>query len=207
LFRIVEPDLTEGSAELEYIEAFINEFEAVLMGDDFTNPATGYPSYIDVDSFVDWYIVNEITKEVDSKSYSSIFLSHIPGEKIKMGPLWDFDLSFGNVNYADSEYPEGFWVKDNAWYSRLFEDPDFVALVKSRFAYYMDNKDHILDTVDYYADYLSLAQEENNNKWGSIGIYVWPNPVVYDTYEEEVAHLKDWYETRMNWLDTAINNL
>ncbi|MFH1532399.1 MAG: CotH kinase family protein [Pseudomonadota bacterium] len=207
LIKIKEPDLTEGSDEYLYIEEYINEFEAVLMGDDFANPITGYASYIDMDSFVDWYLINEITKEVDSKSYSSIYLTAIPGEKIKMGPLWDFDLSFGNVNYAASQYPEGFWIKDNPWYSRLFQDPDFVTQVKSRFTYFMDNKDYILDKMDFYADYLSLAQEENNAKWNTIGIYVWPNPVVYDTYEEEVVHLKTWYIERMDWLDTAINNL
>ncbi len=79
--------------------------------------------------------------------------------------------------------------------------------VKSRFAYFRNNQDYILDKIDYYADYLSLSQEENNDKWNTIGTYVWPNPVVYNTYEEEVNHLKTWYTTRMNWLDTAINNL
>jgi hypothetical protein len=165
LFRIEEPNLEAGSAEFEYIETFINEFEDVLMGEDFTDPVTGYPSYIDVDSFVDWYLINEISKEVDSKSYSSIYLSHIPGQEIKMGPLWDFDRSFGNVNYTTAEFTEGWWVKDNAWYSRLFQDPAFVALVKERFAYYMAHKDHIIDTIDFYAAYLDLAVQENQAKW------------------------------------------
>jgi len=160
-----------------------------------------------MDSFIDWYLISEITKNQDSKDYSSMYLNVIPGEKIKMGPLWDFDLAFGNVDYSECEFPEGFWVKDHAWYSRLFEDPDFVALVKARFAYYRNNQDYILDKIDYYADYLSLAQEENNDKWNTIGVYVWPNPVVYNTYEEEVSHLKNWYTTRMDWLDIAINNL
>lgn len=207
LIKIKEPDLVENSPEYNYIVEYMNEFEDVLMGEDFADPVTGYPSYIDIESFVDWYLINEITKEVDAKSYSSIYLSVIPGEKIKMGPLWDFDLSFGNVNYAASQYPEGFWIKDGPWYSRLFQDPAFVAQVKSRFTYFKDNMEYILDTIDYYADYLSLAQEENDNKWGSIGIYVWPNPVVFDTYEEEVAHMKNWYIERMDWLETAFDNL
>ena len=207
LINIKEPELTLDSFEYNYIKDLINEFEAVLMGSDFTNPITGYVNYIDIESFIDWYLISEITKNVDSRNYSSIYLNVIPGEKIKMGPLWDFDLAFGNVDYADSQYPEGFWVKDNPWYSRLFEDPDFVALVKSRFTYFRNNQDYILDKIDFYADYLNLAQEENTDKWNTIGIYVWPNPVIYNTYEEEVGHLKSWYIERMNWLNTAINNL
>ena len=207
LINIKEPELALNSNEYNYIQDLINEFEAVLMSDEFTDPDSGYSNYIDIDSFIDWYLISEITKNQDSRNYSSIYLNVIPGEKIKMGPLWDFDLAFGNVDYSECEYPTGFWVKDNAWYSRLFEDPDFVDQLKTRFTYFRNNQDYILDKMDFYANYLSLAQEENNDRWNTIGTYVWPNPVVYNSYEEEVNHLKNWYTERMNWLDTAINNL
>lgn len=207
LFNIKEPEVVEISAEYNYIKDYINEFEDVLHSSQFDDPNIGYPKYIDIDSFVDWYLISEITKNQDSKSYSSIYLNLIPGEKIKMGPLWDFDLAFGNVDYSECEYPEGFWVKDNAWYQKLFQDEAFVNKVKSRFIYFKQNEGFILNKIDYYADYLKWAQQENNAKWNIIGNYVWPNPVVYNTYEEEVAHLKTWYMTRMNWLEIAINNL
>lgn len=207
LINVKSPDLVVDSNEYNYIKDFINEFEAVLMGDQFTNPTTGYTSYIDIESFIDWYLINEITKNQDARNYSSIYLNVIPGEKIKMGPLWDFDLAFGNVDYSECEYPTGFWVKDNAWYSRLFEDPEFVNQVKTRFSYFRSNQNFILDKMDYYSNYLFEAQEENDNKWNTIGTYVWPNPVVFNTYDEEVEHLKNWYIERMNWLDGAVNAL
>ena len=169
--------------------------------------AETYAEYIDIDSFVDWYLISEITKNVDSKSFSSMFLNVLPGEKIKMGPLWDFDLSFGNVDYADSRYAEGWWVKYHPWYERLFQDPDFVTKVKVRFAYFRDNQEFILDKIDTYAQQLQWAQQENDNKWQTLGIYVWPNPVIFDTYQEEVDHMKAWYVDRMNWLDEAFKNL
>ena len=167
----------------------------------------GYAEYIDIDSFVDWYLISEITKNVDSKSFSSMFLNVLPGEKIKMGPLWDFDLSFGNVDYADSRYAEGWWVKYHPWYERLFEYPDFVAKVKFRFAYFKDNEDFILDKIDTYAQQLQWAQQENDGKWQTLGMYVWPNPVYFETYQEEVDHMKSWYISRMNWLDDAYKSL
>lgn len=207
LINIKEPELTLDSPEYNYIKDLINEFESVLMSNEYTNPTTGYMSYIDIPSFVDWYLISEITKNQDSKDYSSMYLNVIPGEKIKMGPLWDFDLAFGNVDYSECEYPEGFWVKDHAWYSRLFQDPNFVAQVKSRFTYFRNNQDYILEKMDYYSNYLALSQQENDDKWNTIGTYVWPNPVIYNTYEGEVNHLKNWYIERMNWLDNAFNNL
>ena len=173
----------------------------------YANGTEGYAEYIDVDSFVDWYLISEITKNVDSMFFSSMFLNVMPGEKIKMGPLWDFDLSFGNVDYADSRYAEGWWVKYHPWYEHLFQDPDFVGKVKVRFAYFKDNQQFILDKIDAYAEQLQWAQQENNDKWQTLGMYVWPNPVVFDTYQEEVDHMKSWYIDRMDWLEAAFDNL
>ena len=165
LINIKEPDTEYDSANYNYVKDLINEFEAVLMGDQFKDPATGYVKYIDVDSFIDWYLISEITKNQDSKSFSSIFLNVIPGQKIKMGPLWDFDLAFGNVDYSECEYPTGFWVKDHTWYARLFEDENFVQKVQERFLYFRENQDFILNKIDHYAQLLQWSQYENDKKW------------------------------------------
>jgi len=79
--------------------------------------------------------------------------------------------------------------------------------VQDRFAYFRDNQATMLEKIDTYATQLKWAQQENNDKWQTIGSYVWPNPVVYDTYQEEVDHMKDWYVQRMNWLDGALGDL
>ena len=207
LINIKEPETDYNSNEFNYVNELINEFENVLMGAQFTDPDVGYTKYIDVDSFIDWYLISEITKNQDSRNFSSIFLNVIPGEKIKMGPLWDFDLAFGNVDYSECEYPTGFWVKDHAWYARLFQDEVFVTKVKQRFLYFKENQNLILEKMDYYADQLKWSQFENDAKWDLFGRYVWPNPVVYDSHQEEVEHLKSWYIERMNWLDAAYKDL
>jgi spore coat protein CotH len=207
LINIKEPELTINSNEYNYVKDLLNEFENVLKSDQFKDPNIGYAKYIDVDSFIDWYLINEIAKNQDSKDFSSIFLNVMPGGKIKMGPIWDFDLAFGNVNYSDATNPTGFWVKDHKWYARLFQDPLFVARVKLRFIYFKERQNLILDKIDTYANYLKWAQEENDKKWNTIGVYVWPNHLVLGTYEAEVNQLKTWYSQRMNWLGTAFNNL
>ena len=204
LVNIKEPELTAGSSQFMYIKNMIHGFEDALFSDDFKSQTQGYAAHIDLESFIDWYLISEITKNVDSQSFSSMYLHLIPGERIKMGPLWDFDLSFGNVDYADSQYAAGFWVKYHPWYDRLFEDPNFVQLVNMRFSYFMENQDFILSKIEIYAEQLRWAQKENDDKWQTLGIYVWPNPVVFDTYQEEVEHLKNWYINRMAWLEEAL---
>ncbi len=207
LINIKEPKVDWGSAELAEVSALINDFERALFARDFKQQDTGYRAHIDVDSFIDWYLISEITKNVDSQFWSSIFLNVIPGQKIKMGPLWDFDLSFGNVDYADSQYPEGFWVKQHQWYSRLFQDPAFVMQVKARFAYFKANQSLILSKIDAYTERLKWAQAENNKRWQTLGVYVWPNPVVFATHQEEVDYMKAWFTDRMEWLDQEFRKL
>jgi hypothetical protein len=124
-----------------------------------------------------------------------------------MGPLWDFDLGFGNVDYSECEFPSGFWVKNHAWISRMFEDPDFVSQVKTRFAYFKSKEDYLLQVIDDKASLLKWAQEENDARWDWYGNYVWPNPVVFNTHQEEVDHLKDWFVQRMTWLNNAFDSL
>ena len=207
LINIKEPETEYNSNEFNYVNDLINEFENVLMGSQFTDPNQGYAKYIDIDSFIDWYLISEITKNEDSRDFSSIFLNVIPGEKIKMGPLWDFDLAFGNVDYSESEYPTGFWVKHHAWYDRLFQDEVFVEKVKNRFLYYKENQSFILEKMDYYAAQLRWSQYENDLKWDLFGRYVWPNPVFFNSHQAEVDHLKAWYIERMDWLDAAYKDM
>ena len=202
LFNIKEPSLELNSSEYNLIKNHIIDFEEALFGDNITDANLGYRAFIDLDSFIDWYLINEICKNQDAATYSSIYFNYIPGEKIKMGPLWDFDLAYGNVDYSNATYPEGFHIKSNPWYKRMFEDPYFNSLVKDRFLYYETNLDMLLNKIDLIEKYLEKSQQKNFEIWPILGQYVWPNPVYYDTHHEEVEHLKDWIEQRMTWLKT-----
>ena len=202
LFNIKEPSLELNSSEYNLIKNHIIDFEEALFGDNFTDADLGYRAFVDLDSFIDWYLINEICKNQDAATYSSIYFNYIPGEKIKMGPLWDFDLAYGNVDYSNATYPEGFHIKSNPWYKRMFEDPYFNSLVKDRFLYYETNLDMLLNKIDLIEKYLEKSQQKNFEIWPILGQYVWPNPVYYDTHHQEVEHLKDWIEQRMTWLKT-----
>jgi hypothetical protein len=72
--NIKEPGLAFNDEQYNLVRGYINEFETVLFGANLADPDTGYAAYIDADSFVDWFLINEIAKNVDARSYSSIFL-------------------------------------------------------------------------------------------------------------------------------------
>ena len=202
VFNIKDPNIEYDSEEFKFIENYINQFESTLYSDDFNNPDTGYKSYIDDDSLIDWFLINEIAKSVDARWYSSIYFSYVPGEKIKMGPIWDFDLSYGNLNYSDAQYTDGFHVKQNNWIDRLYQDGEFVEKVKNRYSHYYSKLGDIKNKIDEFAKYIDKSQKANFERWDILGVYVWPNPVYDLTYEQEVERLENWIEERMNWLNS-----
>jgi hypothetical protein len=129
--------------------------ENMLYAKNF-DPDTGYAKYVDIPSFVDWYVINEIVKNVDGNMKTSCYLNITPNGKLKMGPLWDFDISIGNVNYDECEDPIGFYIATAAWFVQLLKDPVFVAQVKERFAYFKSRKSGILNNINSGAEYLKL---------------------------------------------------
>lgn len=201
VFNIKEPNLDANSDEYNLIKNHIAAFENALFSNDYDDPDNGYAAFIDVDSFVDWYVISEIAKSVDARWYSSIYFTYVVGEKIKMGPLWDFDLSFGNVDYANPQFTDGFWVLQNPWIARMYQDPVFREKVNNRFDYYYDKRSEIMNEIDTFSNQIERSQELNYMKWATLGVRVWPNPIWFDTYDEEVEYLKQWITERMNWLN------
>ena len=80
----------------------------------------------------------------------------------------------------------------------MLEHPNFAQRVKERYADIDSQRPEIKANIDAWAEHLSLSQAENDSIWQTIGTYVWPNPVVQNTYEEEIEHLVEWLDTRMD---------
>ena len=130
-----------------------------------------------------------------------------------MGPLWDFDLGFGG--YFDNELgrtianvPENFYIKSNVkWINRMFKDPVFVTKVKDRFNYYYANRQQIYDHIDANASTIIEKIYEDNKMWGRVCSKSSSKDEVKAAYQEKVNYLKNWIETRLNWLNENINAL
>lgn len=204
---IKDPDIDPGSSRYNYIKDYINMVEGVLYSDNFKDPNEGYAKYMDVTSFVDWYLINEIAKNNDAIFYSSCYMNIAPDGKLKMGPLWDFDLAFGNDSDNDNMNPKGFWVQKAVWISRLFEDPAFVAKVKTRFKYFREQLDDLMETIDQNADQLQWSMFENNKVWTRLSQDYTSQDAVGKAYDTQISTLKDWLNTRMDWLQTTFDQM
>ena len=206
-----------------YIENWMHNFERVLNGDNFLNPDNGYRTFIDVESFIDFMLINEISRNVDGYRLSTYMYKERDDEggKLHMGPVWDFNLAFGNANYCSGAAPQG-WGYDFGnicpddfwqlpfWWDRMREDPEFIAMLGDRWAelragVFSDNQ--LNATIDSLVAIMDDAPQRNFERWPVIGEAIWPNVFIGGTYEQEVDYLKRWVEDRTSWMDGAIWNL
>lgn len=198
-----DPD-TLSDEEFATMKSIVQNLEDVITTGDYEV----YKEYLDVDSFIDWYLVNELTKNVDSKQFSSIYLYYVNSEaKFFMGPLWDFDISSGNVNYSGCDNETGFYVKEGPWYRELFKDATFQSKVQERWNYTKGDVLTAIGNIAIMSEALEIGQSNNFQRWEILGKYVWPNRVWPETYKEEIEELTSWLTTRYNWLDTNFNLL
>jgi spore coat protein CotH len=198
-FCIKSPDEITDK-QLAYIHNYVQQTEDAIYSDNFANPSNGYAKYINVDSFISWYLVNELVKNVDGQSYSSIFYYKDVNGKLGMGPVWDFDIAAGNCD-GETSNPTGWWIRDAEWFYRLCQDPAFKARVRERWEKLKPALPAILLNIEENSAYLHLSQKQNFQTWDILNTHVWPNPEVAGTYLGEVEYLKAWMELRINWMD------
>ena len=188
-----------------YVRDYFTDFEEALYSDTFYNTkGKHYSEYIDIDSFVDYYILNALILNVEF-GYKSMFMYMNSDGKLVLGPCWDYDWSSGNPFLgANGEFDK--WYNDgragnNHWYRQLYGDPYFVGLVKERWFDVTKGIEDMIDSMDYYYEYLSDTVEIEYDKFSS-------DPYERDfahrtggrSFEQEYLMLKSFLENRYEWM-------
>ena len=166
-FGVKFPDPEDLTAQqLAYIKQYIYDTAEALYGPDFADPEKGYAQYLDVNSFVDYWLVFEIMGNHELGNPGSVFYHKDRGGKLVAGPCWDFD--WGVLSYRTSPQARTGLLNRNAvWYKRLFDDPAFRERVKARFQELLPQ----LQTIPAYID----ACEEQLEKSAQLNFKMW-NP-------------------------------
>ncbi len=195
-----------AAEQLTYITQYVQQTEDAIFSVDFADPEIGYAHYLDVDSFINWYLLNELFSNPDANFQTSCWMYKDRNAKLFMGPAWDFDLGAGNANFNDSQLTSGWHVRSAPWLMRLFEDPAFASKVRARWNEMKAGEiDTIFSYVDQQAARLDQAQQNNFQRWPILELYVWPNTSIPGSYQGEVDQLKSWLEERIAWMDTEFN--
>ena len=212
-------DLT--AQQKTYIQGFIYTLENVLYSAAFNNPVLGYKSYIDINSFADYFILGEVTRNVDAYKKSRYFYKNKDSKDglLHSGPAWDFDWAWRNLleNCVHFNQTDGSgwayrvnecdaWPVPPSWEVRMLQDMSFANLIHSR---YFELRKNVLNetvmesTIDSAANLLNEAQLRHFQKWNILGINTGTPESGYQptTYEGEISQFKDWISTRLSWLD------
>ena len=193
-----------------YIVDFTKLFEQTLTASNFRDSINGYRKYTEVFSFIDAMFINELSMDVDCYRLSTYFFKDkdSDGGKFHSGPVWDYNLAWGNVNYGNVKADDGFiYTRGGEMYfwRRMMEDPWYANVAWSRWdelrstVLSWENIEHIIDSC--VAD-MGPAIDRNFERWPTLGTYVWANIEWPDTYQGEVDMLKTFITERLPWLDS-----
>ena len=217
-YQYHDPDADEIVPQQEaYIQNFIFKVESTLVNSNFADTINGYAKYLDVASFVDYFLVSEFTKSLDSYRFSFYMYKakDSDGGKLCVGPIWDYDLAF--ANYGEGAWEEPWKTSEwnaeiTAWYrtfwmKRLLEDDNFKNKLTARWIEIRNgvfSNNNIMSFLDQKIETIEEARIRNFTKWPIIGQYVWPNYFVGATYEQDVNFMKNWILGRLNWMDIEL---
>ncbi|MCK4749327.1 MAG: CotH kinase family protein, partial [Bacteroidales bacterium] len=190
-----------------YIQDYIYDFETALLTDDFTSEIRTYTDYIDLGSFVDFFIINEVCRNVDGYRLST-YMYKDRGGKLNMGPIWDLNIGFDSgdrVPFDDWVINYNTFVERDAWmmpfwWPRLLEDPIFRSALKARWTELRTNvlhTDELLGMVDQAVGYLQGNGAVNRN------FALWGGGMGID-YNGSIESLKSFLEERTQWMDSEI---
>jgi hypothetical protein len=200
-----------------YIQNFIFKIESTLVSSNFADTINGYAKYLNVKSFVDYFLISEFTKSLDSYRFSFYMYKEkdSDGGKLCVGPIWDYDLAF--ANYGENAWEEPWKTSEwnaeiTAWYrtfwmKRLLEDQNFKNKLKARWTEIRNgvfSNNNIMTFINQTISRIEEARIRNFIKWPIIGQYVWPNYYIGPTYEAEIIFLKNWITQRLNWMDIEL---
>ncbi len=206
-----------------YLQEYVSAFEEVLHGEGFSDPQLGYPAWLDVPSFRDYFILSEVTRNVDAYKKSRYFFKEREsrGGKLHSGPPWDYDWAWKDIwdcpifshtdgtGWAYQVNQCDVWPTPPVYMTRLLEDPLFVTGIVEHYqairGTFLSN--NALEAyIDSVTNLLGEAQERHFQRWAILGENVGAPEVgeIPDTFDGEMDKFKNWIRTRLAWLDRSI---
>ena len=213
--------------QFDYIRNYVDTVEQVIQSDYFDDPEQGYAHYIDVPSFVDYFIHTELSLNADGYKRSAYFYKEKQqadgtGGKLVAGPVWDYNLAYGNANFANVNNIEA-WCFEGAsnsptpaMWQRLLQDPAFRKAVKVRYQAlrkhilsnqainaYIDSQAKLLApcTARHFEKYPELLAGNSGGGFNPVSMFA---AYRVSSYEEEIQILKAWLADRLDFLDRSI---
>ena len=182
----------------------LNEFETQLSERNFKGE-NSIDKWVDIDDFVLYYWVQEFSKNEDGNFARSIYMTWEKGGPIHFGPLWDFDLAFGNASYEVNQSFDGWYIRRGRWFSPLIINADIREAVD---VYWAENKTTfkaLIDSIPLYRSIIEKAVKNEFRRWPILqNTENWALKDPYKTYDEAVEAMIKWMKSRYSWIEKQI---
>ncbi len=209
----------------QYIQQFVDQMESALYNAGSQGLVNVMSDYMNLDSFVDYFLLNELARNVDGYKKSSFFFKdkNSKGGLLHAGPIWDFDWAWKNIDECIFSATDGSgwaftvhqcdpWPVPPGWMVKLMKDIRFKKMVKDRYQELRQtilNETSIFTYIDSVSIVLDEAQVRHYKRWPTLGQHVGapevdPQP---PTFEGEINKFKNWISTRLSWLDIQFSSV
>lgn len=208
-----DEEIVWGDKNFNFINGFLNDFEAALYGENFKDPDNGYRKYIDVDTFVKWFLVQELIANLEPNIY---YVLPSRDDKLQIGPVWDAEWSLGLAYRAD-EYSgwEGYPAKPDReqaiwsrwkYYGRLFEDEYFVDAVRTEWHDLQAKLPAFQEKMHKVATDISTEQAQNFQRWDILNWNISVGLVHFGSWSKEVEYVENFFADRIKYLEDFLSS-
>lgn len=197
MFKEPDEDVLQP-VQFKYMEDYVNQLEELLYSEDWLDKRE-YEKYIDLSSFADWWFVYELSMNSEPGWPKSSYMYKDRNQKLFAGPVWDFD--WGTFM---PERSNEYMIKGAIYYDRLFEDPEFVKIVKNRWQILKPQFESVPNTIRSQANKIRHSEWINHELWPISSIV---NGDEYMSFKDAVNRMINAYELKLSWLDQQIKGL
>ena len=183
------------------IDSCLMAFEKAVLANDL--------SVINIQSFIDLVLINELSKNVDAYRLSTYLA--FDGAKIFVPTVWDFNIAWGLAKHAQGFATDGFVIDGEnktaapLWWQSIWSNEAFQTKLRARYKYLRNevlSNERISNRIQNVSDLLQNDADLNFDKWNTFNKNIWPNKYKSSSHEEEVSRMKEWVLNRLNWLDS-----
>ena len=197
-FRIHYPE-NQDNPYIDSLISFLDDWENYLY---YSSKKEQMDKWFDFDEYIKYYWIQEFSKNNDAAYTRIIYFTWQKNGIIKMGPVWDFDVAYGNKPQKTMQESENWHIRENGWNKPFFSDGSLKKRVSD---FWKKNRNafvDILDSIDIYSAQIKKAAQNEYKRWNIQDVTIYGNAShPYKSHQESVDSLKTWINRRILWID------
>ena len=184
------------------IKSVLSEFELFLTDSSLSKNIS---DYLDFEDYLRYYWIQELSKNFDGAFRRSIYVTWQSGDPIRLGPVWDFDVAYGNWEVDSLRTVTDWYIRNSGWNGLIFDRPWYW---QNATDYWKEHRAFLAtlpDSISKYADELSPAAKNEFKRWPVLeNTENWTYKEAYNSYNEAIDSLNSWIKQRMEWIDANL---